>query len=103
MVCVTEGPLDAMWLSQLGFNAVSILGAIVSKRQIELLLSLPTKEIVVCLDNDEAGQRGSDRLSDGLRNKTVLSYIEIPSEYKDVQDVRSYDILNNIINNRQYW
>ena len=103
MVCVTEGPLDAMWLSQLGFNAVSILGAIVSKRQIELLLSLPTKEIVVCLDNDEAGQRASDRLSDGLRNKTVLSYIEIPSEYKDVQDVRSYDILNNIINNRQYW
>lgn len=103
MVCVTEGPLDAMWLTQLGFNAVSILGAIVSKRQIELLLSLPTNEIVVCLDNDMAGQRGSARLDHELRHKIALSYIEIPDGYKDVQDVRSYDILKNIINNRQYW
>lgn len=103
MVCVTEGPLDAIWLNQLGFHAVSILGAVPSKRQIELLLSLPTKEIVVCLDNDSAGQSGSARLDYELRHKIALSYIEIPDGYKDVQDVRSYDILKNIINNRQYW
>ena len=103
ILCVTEGPLDAMWLTQLGFNAVSILGAIVSKKQVELLLSLPIKEIVVCLDNDDAGQKGKNRLIKELQNKIALSFIDIPSEYKDVQDVRSYDILNNIINNRRYW
>ena len=31
------------------------------------------------------------------------AYINIPKEYKDVQDIKSYDILNNVINNKKYW
>ena len=102
-LCVTEGPLDTMWLDQLGFKSVAILGAIMSRKQQELLLTLPVKEIILCLDNDKAGTIGRDKALDMLRGKITLSYIKIPSEYKDVQDIRSYDILKNVINNRRYW
>jgi len=102
-VCVTEGPLDTMWLDQLGIKSVAILGAIMSKKQQELLLTLPVKEIILCLDNDDAGKIGRNKALGMLKDKIALSYIKIPSEYKDVQDVRSYDILNNIIKNRRYW
>jgi DNA primase len=92
-----------MWLDQLGFKSVAILGAIMSRKQQELLLTLPVKEIILCLDNDKAGTIGRDKALDMLRGKITLSYIKIPSEYKDVQDIRSYDILKNVINNRRYW
>lgn len=102
-VHVTEGPLDAMWLDQLGFPAVALLGMSMSKKQRDLILTLPTKEIILCLDNDQAGKIGRDRALDLLHGKITLSYIKLPKKYKDVQDVRSYDILNNAIKNKNYW
>ena len=92
-----------MWLDQLGFPSVALLGMSMSNKQRDLLLTLPTKELILCLDNDEAGKIGKERAMKLLGNKTKVSYINIPKEYKDVQDVRSYDILNNIIKNRRYW
>ena len=38
-----------------------------------------------------------------LGNKIKVSYINIPKEYKDVQDIKSYDILNNVIKDKKYW
>tara|TARA_R100001224_G_scaffold112284_1_gene94368 strand:+ start:291 stop:1154 length:864 start_codon:yes stop_codon:yes gene_type:complete len=102
-VCVTEGPLDAMWLNQLGFPAVALLGMSMSAKQKDLILTLPTKEIILCLDNDDAGQRGKKRAFELLDNKIKVSHIDIPEEYKDVQDIKSYGILKNVINNKRYW
>ena len=102
-VCVTEGPLDAMWLNQLGFPAVALLGMSMSAKQKDLILTLPTKEIILCLDNDEAGQRGKKRAFELLDNKIKVSHIDIPEEYKDVQDIKSYGILKNVIKNKRYW
>ena len=102
-VCVTEGPLDAMWLNQLGFPAVALLGMSMSEKQKDLILTLPTKEIILCLDNDEAGQRGKKRAFELLDNKIKVSHIDIPEEYKDVQDIKSYGILKNVIKNKRYW
>ena len=102
-VYVTEGPLDAMWLDQLGLPSVALLGMSMSQTQRDLLLTLPTKEIILCLDNDQAGKIGRDKALDLLYGKITLSYIKLPKEYKDVQDVRSYDIIQNVIKNRRYW
>jgi len=99
-VCITEGTLDTMWLDQNGFSSVAILGAILSKAQEELTLALPTEELVLCLDNDEAGQIGLDRAMTCLSKKFVVSYIEIPKEYKDVQDVRDSNALASILEHR---
>ena len=102
-VCITEGPLDAMWLTQSGFPAVALLGMSMSEKQRDLVLTLPTKEVILCLDNDSAGQIGKKRAMELLGNKIKVSHINIPEEYKDVQDIKSYDILNKVIKNKRYW
>ena len=102
-VCVTEGTLDAMWLTQNGYPAVAILGMDMSKAQQKLLTSLPTQEIVLCLDNDEAGTIGFNKAFSALTQSIITTFIKIPKEYKDVQDIREKKTLDRIIADRYYW
>ncbi len=102
-VCITEGSLDTMWLDQHGFNSVALLGAHISKRQQDLALKLPTKELVLCLDNDEAGRVGLEKAMSYLNPKFVVSYIKLPKEYKDVQEVRDSKLLIDIIHERTFF
>ena len=102
-VCVTEGSLDAIWLQQNGFPAVSLLGASMSKYQEDLLLQLPTSEIVLCLDNDEAGKIGMSKALTTLSNRCRVSRISLPGGYKDVQDIRDTTVLKETVKQRTYW
>ena len=102
-ICITEGSLDTMWLDQHGFPSVALLGAHISKRQQELALKLPTKELVLCLDNDDAGRIGLDKAMSCLNPKFMVSYIQLPKEYKDVQDVRDKNLLTQILQNRTFF
>ena len=102
-ICITEGSLDTMWLNQNGFNSVALLGAHMSKIQEELLVKLPTNELVLCLDNDEAGRMGSEKISACISKRFVVSYTQLPTEYKDVQDIRNKEQLQQIINTRTFW
>lgn len=102
-ICITEGTLDTMWLDQHGYNSVAILGANMSRIQQDALLKLPTDELVLCLDNDEAGRIGTDRALSCISNRFVVSYIQIPNGYKDVQDIRDENILKEIIKERTFW
>jgi len=92
-----------MWLNQHGFNSVALLGAHMSKQQEDLLVKLPTDELVICLDNDEAGRIGKEKISTCISKRFVLTYIQLPDKYKDVQEVRDIDELQQIINNRTFW
>ena len=74
-----------------------------SSIQEELLVNLPTDELVICLDNDEAGKLGSERISTCISKRFVITYIQLPREYKDVQDVRNINELQHIINTRTFW
>jgi len=102
-ICVTEGTLDAIWLDQYGYSSVAILGANMSTSQQEAVLKLPTDELVLCLDNDDAGKIGTDRIMSCISKRFVVSYIQLPNEYKDVQDIRDETVLNKIINERTFW
>ena len=102
-ICVTEGSLDTMWLDQCGYTSVALLGANMSKQQEELLLSLPTKEIVLCLDNDQAGINATEKSLTRLSTKCIVSSIQIPKEYKDVQDIRNKNELDRVIETRILW
>jgi len=102
-ICITEGTLDTMWLDQNGFSSVAVFGASISKVQEELLLRLPTKELVLCLDRDNAGNIATTKFLTKLSSRCIVSRIIIPERYKDVQDVRDKDELTNIINNRNLW
>ena len=101
-VCITEGSLDTMWLDQHGFPSVALLGASISKCQQDLTLKLPTEELVLCLDNDEAGMIGLHKAMSCLSKNFMVSYIKIPKELKDVQDIRDSEVLVSIINQRTF-
>ena len=102
-VCITEGALDAMWLNQLGYQAVALLGMQMSKVQEDLILQLPSKEIILCLDNDQAGEKGRDYILTRLGGRVNISYLKLPTGYKDVQEVKNYDTIKETIENRRIW
>lgn len=101
-VCITEGSLDTMWLDQNGFPSVALLGASISKTQQDLTLQIPTEELVLCLDNDEAGQIGLHKAMTCLSQNFMVSYIKFPKEFKDVQDIRDEQLLQRIIEERTF-
>ena len=102
-ICITEGTLDAMWLHQHGYPAVAILGMDVSSTQDLLLTKLPTSELVLCLDNDEAGRIGFNKVFNSLNDFLLTTFIKLPEECKDVQDIRSKNLLDNVLADRYYW
>lgn len=61
-VVLVEGVFDALNLIGMGYNAVSILGSIISKYQINMLCKSKTHSIVLAFDGDEAGKFATDRI-----------------------------------------
>jgi len=102
-VCVVEGSLDAIWLSQLGYPTVALLGMSLSSTQEQLLSNLNTKELVLCLDNDKAGQIGLQQALIKLEKHMPTTYIEMPTIYKDVQDIREKSVVDKLISTRVYF
>ena len=100
---VVEGALDAMWLDQHGYPSVAILGASISPSQINLLGTYNPNEIVLCLDNDDAGKKGIAKATVDMRNRFMLSYVDFPDNRKDFQEIREVKELDKIINNRSIW
>ena len=99
-LCVTEGALDAMWLAQNGFNSVALLGVFLSTIQERLIIENVKQEIILCLDNDEAGRAATNAIHKRLSKQTLVSTINLPNGYKDVQDVKDKKILHKIIDER---
>ena len=102
-VYITEGSLDAMWLHQNNLPAVSLLGATMSKVQEELLMQLPVEELVLCLDNDKAGEIGMQKALTSLSARCRVSRVNLPGGYKDVQDIKDVTVLNETVEKRIYW
>jgi DNA primase len=102
-VFIVEGALDAIWLHQHGYNAVALLGMNLSKQQGEILRRVRTSEIVIATDNDEAGRRAGESIRACISGSFVVSYIELPVEAKDVQDIRNADDLHRVLMDRNYW
>lgn len=72
-IIVVEGVLDAVIAEQVlykerrgDYGIVSILGASMTKEQVELILKFST-EVILCFDNDQAGENGCSQ------SKSLLS------------------------------
>ena len=100
-VCLTEGPLDTMWLDQNGYKSLAIFGLNLSKHQESKLAKLPITELIMCLDRDEPGRRSAKQLYERVKKYFPVSIARIPEPYKDVQDIRSKTQLQQIIKNRK--
>ena len=71
---------------------------------IALLKTLPKlKEIILCLDNDERGKTMTEKSFTLLQKRYILSVVNLPEEYKDVQEVKVPAVLHEAIKSRLYF
>jgi len=84
-VYICEGVFDAMILEQNGFNAVAILG--VEGFKPEWTGVFTGLDVVLCLDNDEAGTEATKKLAEMLYLEGVRVHKKVlPAGVKDVTD-----------------
>jgi len=91
-VIITEGPLDVLKLCEAGYwNSLGLLGAKVTKGQIELLKKIGVNSIVLIMDNDEAG-RNLEGKNSKLLQQSLLNVESIFPSRKDVGDMKKDEI-----------
>lgn len=83
-VIVCESVINALTCWTYGKQAVALFGT-GSEWQIEQLNKIPQRHIILALDGDEAGRKGTERLIKGLTNKLV-TVLRLP-EGRDINDL----------------
>ena len=88
-IILCEGNLDVVTLHQAGFdNAVACMGTALTQEQIHLL-SRFTKELVLCYDNDNAGQLATQRALEMLNNtEFTVRVLKLPRRLVDGEYVK---------------
>lgn len=83
-VLVCESCFNALTAVKYGYPAVALLGTGTSY-EITQLKRMGVPEFVLCLDGDEAGQRGTAKLKKALSSVALVWTITMPAD-KDVND-----------------
>ncbi len=88
-IILCEGNLDVVTLHQAGFdNAVASMGTALTVEQTRLL-SRFTKELVLCYDNDNAGQLATQRALELLNNSEFsVKVLKLPNRMVDGQPTK---------------
>lgn len=82
---ICESILNALMLVKWGKPAVALLGT-GSYNQIKSLRSLDYRKYILCLDSDEAGEKGTKKLYNALCNYKLLQIFKMPRG-KDINDL----------------
>lgn len=92
-IFIVEGELDALSIIEVGGEAVALGTTTKSKALIELLkVQAPAQALIIALDNDEAGQRASRELIEGLQGLNIPCYSFNPcGQYKDANEALQRD------------
>jgi len=84
-VYICEGVFDAIVLEQNGFNAVAVLG--VESFKLEWVGMFKGLDVVLCLDNDEAGIEATGKLAEAFYLAGIQVHKKVlPQGVKDVTD-----------------
>lgn len=83
-IYITESIINALTLESYGLSAVALFGT-GSSYQIEKINKLLARKIVICLDGDEAGINGRNKLIREIKDK-IVTYIDVPTG-KDINDL----------------
>ena len=92
-IYVCEGLFDCLRLWCNGKVAVAGFGCLFSEYQLKLLKELPTRKLILALDNDKAGKDGADKIRKAIKNK-LITQVVIPDGYKDIGELSDEQIQN---------
>lgn len=102
---LVEGVLDALHLQALGFNNVASLGgASLNQNQIELIKRAKYKNIILCLDNDETGEKVTHSIinNNTLSFDTLGVFVAQINGFKDPDELinaKGLEAFKNVIDN----
>ena len=101
-IYVCEGLFDCLRLWCNGKYAVAGFGCLFSEYQIKQLEGLPTRHLVLAMDNDEAGREARKKLRARIKNKLITEVV-IPKDKKDIGELTDEEIQNlqEVINGEQ--
>lgn len=88
-IVLVEGPLDAIWICEAKYCAKAILGAMLSIKQVSVLLQHGAERIVLWFDADEAGykvEEQSRRILERYFTWGQLFRADAPAYRKDPQE-----------------
>ena len=97
-VIICESCLNALRLRSFGYYAVALLGTGTSY-EIEQLKQLGVQEFILCLDGDEAGQRGAAKLKKALSKVAIVWTVHMPAD-KDANDCKTKEEFDQYYNAR---
>jgi DNA primase catalytic core len=105
---IVEGVIDALLLTQRGIRgAVACGGNIPTESQINNALKYgKVKNIILCLDNDDAGRKGTERAIELLKDKNINIYIANTDPYKDPDELiksKSIEDFKEVLNRAENW
>lgn len=92
-VYVCEGLFDCLRLWCNNKPAVAGFGCLFSELQVKQLKMLPTRKLVLALDNDVAGRKGAEKLKSLVTNKLIVT-VELPKGRKDIGECTDEEIKN---------
>lgn len=90
-VYVCEGLFDCLRLWCNGKYAVAGFGCLFSEYQLQLLKGLPTRKLVLALDNDRAGREATTKIRKAIKNK-IITEVVIPKGRKDIGECSDKEI-----------
>ena len=103
VVILVEGPLDAVWLHQLGFtSAVAVMGALLSAAQARILPRLG-QTVIVAADNDDAGRELAIQVENTLRGKMSVVKVQVPDGKNDVQEMSKAELAKMFVSGGMLW
>ena len=92
-IYICEGLFDCLRLWCNGKIAVAGFGCLFSEYQMKLLEGLPTRKLILALDNDRAGREATARLKKRIKNK-IITEVVLPKGKKDVGECTDEEIQN---------
>lgn len=95
-IIVVEGFKAAMWVWQAGFhNVVALIGSHLTKLQAEIL-ARTASEILLFLDNNDAGRKGTHAAGKLLVKKNIVKVVEYP-DLRQQPDSLSVNDINTAV------
>lgn len=98
-VIVCESVFNALTAVVYGHPAVALFGT-GTQHEIEQLKKLGATSYVLCLDNDEAGRKGTEKLKKALFKTAMVWTMPMPDDGRDLNDL-SYSEFIECYNNRE--